>query len=102
MPLMGYVCWTGVQHHVYRMFLLHMSTVFLNLRRVDFGSSLANGVVDVSFCLSFIFLRLLLLPMWWLRFLAFGLRSDPAKWGKCMNAHVLTVAALGGAVVLAL
>jgi len=46
----------GVAHHTSRLLVTHLSTVFLNLRRVDFGSA-ANSAVDASFLLSFLLLR---------------------------------------------
>jgi len=46
----------GVAHHTSRLVVTHLSTVFLNLRRVDFGGA-ANSAVDASFLLSFLLLR---------------------------------------------
>jgi len=46
----------GVAHHTSRLLVTHLSTVFLNLRRVDFGGT-ANSAVDASFLLSFLLLR---------------------------------------------
>ena len=88
----------GVAHHTSRLLVTHLSTVFLNLRRVDFGGA-ANSAVDASFLLSFLLLRLGVLPLWWLRFLRLGAASDPRQWGACMHQGVLRAAFAAGVVM---
>ena len=61
---------------------IHLSSVFFNLRRVDFGPS-ANMSIDVGFALSFFMLRVLLLPALWVRFLWHATQSEPSTWGLC-------------------
>mmetsp|Transcript_10320 Transcript_10320/g.24225 ORF Transcript_10320/g.24225 Transcript_10320/m.24225 type:complete len:151 (-) Transcript_10320:104-556(-) len=96
----------GVAHHSSRLLVTHLSTVFLNLRRVDMGGA-ANTAVDAGFLLSFLLLRLCVLPMWWVRFLAFGgyfgAASESARqWGPCMHQGVLRGALVSGFVMHAL
>ena len=88
----------GVAHHSSRLLVTHLSTVFLNLRRVDMGSA-GNSAVDAGFLLSFLFLRLCVLPVWWVRFLAFGAASEPRQWGACMHQGVLRGAFVSGLVM---
>merc|ERR1712216_565099 len=56
-------CSLGVAHHLSRVLIIPLSTVFLHLRRVDCGPHV-NLMLDVSFALSFWGLRLILLPSW--------------------------------------
>ena len=88
----------GVAHHSSRLLVTHLSTVFLNLRRVDMGGA-GNSAVDAGFLLSFLLLRLCVLPVWWVRFLAFGAASEPRKWGACMHQGVLRGAFISGLVM---
>ena len=59
---------------------IHLSSVFLNLRRVDFGPS-ANRSIDVGFALSFFALRVLVLPALWVRFLWHAAQWDASAFG---------------------
>ena len=52
--------------------------------------------VDLAFVGSFFVLRLVLLPLWWVRFLLHGWRSDAGSCGSCMNYGVLAACLLGG------
>ena len=88
----------GVAHHSSRLLMTHLSSVFLNLRRVDLGGA-GNSWVDVGFLVSFLFLRLCVLPVWWVRFLAYGAASEPLQWGACMHDGVLRGAFLSGLVM---
>lgn len=88
----------GVAHHTSRLLLMHLSTIFLNMRRADLGGA-GNSAVDASFLVSFLLLRLGLLPLWWVRFLSHGARSDPAGWGGCMHYGVLYGAFASGLVM---
>ena len=78
--------------------IMHLSTIFLNMRRADLGGA-GNSAVDASFLVSFLLLRLGLLPLWWVRFLSHGARSDPAGWGGCMHYGVLYGAFASGLVM---
>ena len=89
----------GVAHHVTVVIALHISSIFLNLRRVDFGARV-NTAIDVAFVVSFLLLRVLLLPVLWLVFLARGYAEPPAALGACMlGAKVLHLALVGGLVL---
>lgn len=66
----------GVDHFAYQLFSIHISTIFLNLRGVDFGGS-NNIVIDVAFLLTFAVLRIVVLPAWWVQFLVHGHRLGP-------------------------
>lgn len=91
--------WLEVAHHVTVVIALHLSSVFLNLRRVDFGPR-GNVRVDVAFALSFLVLRVLLLPLLWLVFLARGYATPAHGLGPCMlGGRVLHLALLGGLVL---
>jgi hypothetical protein len=90
------LCGLGTAHHTSRISIVHLSTILLNLRRVDFGLA-ANRRVDVGFALSFLFLRCLMLPYWWLLFLAYGRDTPAREWGPCMHGGaVVALAAVGG------
>jgi hypothetical protein len=39
------------------------------------------------------------LPVWWVRFLAFGAASEPRQWGACMHQGVLRGAFVSGLVM---
>ena len=96
------VCGMGVSHHLSRVLVIHLSTIFLHLRRVDCGPR-ANVAIDAAFSLSFVLLRLVLLPWWWVVFLAHAYSTEPASWGSCMQGGAVVVAALlGGGVLHAL
>lgn len=91
--------WLDVAHHVTASLALHISSIFLNLRRVDFGPR-ANAAVDVAFAISFFVLRLVLLPAMWLVFLLRGAAEPPSRLGACMaSGRVLYVAFVGGLVL---
>ena len=88
-----------VAHHMTIVISVHLSSVFLNLRRVDFGPPL-NAAVDVAFAASFFVLRVLFLPVLWVIFLRHGMLSDAQGWGECMlNGRVINFA-IGGGVIL--
>eukprot|EP00962_Isochrysis_galbana_P045002 scaffold17607_cov110-Isochrysis_galbana.AAC.3 len=96
------LCGLGTAHHTSRISIVHVSTILLNLRRVDLGSA-ANRRVDVAFAVSFLFLRCLVLPYWWILFLAHGRTMPAREWGPCMHGGaVVAVAAIGGFVMHAL
>ena len=85
-----------VAHHITVVFTVHLSSVFLNLRRVDFGMR-GNTAVDVGFAASFVVLRLLFLPILWLLFLRHAYQTVPSTWGACMlGGSVVPLAILGG------
>lgn len=90
----------GVAHHSTFVLTVHASSVFLNMRRIDFGPR-GNAAVDAAFAISFLVLRLLMLPALWALFLYhcwFG--SDSSKWGPCMlGGHVIPIAAVGGLIL---
>lgn len=90
----------GVAHHSTFVLSIHGSSVFLNMRRIDFGPR-GNAAVDAAFAISFFVLRLLLLPALWALFLYhvwFG--SDSSKWGPCMlGGRVIPIAAAGGLIL---
>jgi len=87
--------WLDLAHHMAKISIVHFSTIFLNLRRADFGDA-GNLAVDVTFMVTFMLLRVFLLPRWFFDFLSYGLdgRSDPSTWGWCMNFYVLAVDAM--------
>lgn len=97
--------WLRVAHHATPGFAVHLSSVFLNLRRVDFGPR-GNRAVDVGFVVSFFVLRGLLLPAVVGSFLWAGFGASAAEraaWGACMlGGRVLYVAAAGGGLLTAL
>ena len=90
----------GIAHHSACVLSLHLSSIFLNLRRVDFGPR-GNRIVDVMFVISFALLRLLMLPLLWAVFLWHVLvTSDPRTWGACMlGGRVVPAAMIGGLVL---
>ena len=89
----------GVAHHITVALTVHISSVFLNLRRVDFGPQ-RNTAVDVSFAVSFVLLRVLFLPALWVIFLLYARRTEPSTWGACMlGGRVVYLAFAGGAVL---
>ena len=86
----------GVAHHVNVVIALHLSSVFLNLRRVDFGPRL-NARIDIAFAVSFLLLRVLLLPLLWFVFLVRGYAVPAERFGACMlGGRVLHLALVGG------
>jgi hypothetical protein len=88
--------WLRVAHHLTVVIALHISSIFLNLRRVDFGSR-ANAAVDVAFAASFVLLRLLALPALWVVFLRAAVAEPPHRLGACMlGGRVVYLAVLGG------
>ena len=89
----------GVAHHVTVVLSTHTSSIFLNLRRVDFGPR-ANAAIDVLFALSFCIMRLVLLPALWIVFLRHARDSDYRSWGACMlGERVVHIAIAGGFVM---
>lgn len=91
--------WLQIAHHVTVVIVLHLSSVFLNLRRVDFGPR-GNARVDVAFAVSFLVLRVVLLPALWLVFLARGFATPAADLGPCMlGGKVLHLSFAGGLVL---
>ena len=88
--------WLDVAHHVGAALSLHISSIFLNLRRVDFGPR-ANAAIDIAFGVSFLILRLVMLPALWLIFLVRGAAEPRNHFGACMaGGRVLYVAFVGG------
>ena len=86
----------SVAHHITVVLTVHLSSVFLNLRRVDFGEK-GNTAVDISFATSFVVLRLLFLPALWLLFLRHAHQTERSTWGPCMlSGHVVLLAIIGG------
>lgn len=90
----------GVAHHSTFVLSVHCSSIFLNLRRVNFGPR-GNAWIDVSFAITFFVLRLILLPALWALFLWHVLvASDSRTWGPCMlGGAVVPVAVFGGVVL---
>ena len=85
-----------VAHHVTVVISLHISSIFLNMRRIDFGPR-ANTAVDVAFAVSFLLLRLMMLPAIWLVFLSGAAAEPPSNFGACMlGGRVLHLAFVGG------
>ena len=76
--LLTLCCCLGVSHHMSRVLVVHISTVFLHLRRVDFGP-IVNSLIDVCFAVSFWALRLILLPWWWYLMMVHATRSEPSR-----------------------
>lgn len=91
--------WLRIAHHLTVIIALHISSIFLNLRRVDFGPR-ANAAIDVSFAVSFVLLRVLFLPVLWLVFLRHAWISDPSTWGACMHGGRVVYLAIAGGVGL--
>ena len=88
--------WLEVAHHITVVISLHISSIFLNLRRVDFGPR-ANFCIDVGFALTFLLLRVLMLPALWIIFLSRAAALAPSDFGACMlNGRVVHLALLGG------
>merc|ERR1712008_385953 len=74
----------------------------MGLRRWNLGVS-GNLCVDLTFVVSFVILRLVVLPIWWVRFLRYGWRADlAASWGPCMHRGMLALALWGGVALHAL
>jgi len=93
------LCHLGVAHHTSRVSITHASTVLLNARRVDLGPEV-NRRVDTAFALSFLVLRCVLLPYWWVLFIAHGYATSASEWGPCMHGGaVVLVALVGGALM---
>ncbi|KAL1504213.1 hypothetical protein AB1Y20_010622 [Prymnesium parvum] len=88
-----------VAHHLSRVMVVHVSTVFLHMRRVNCGARL-NMWIDGMFAASFCLLRLVLLPWWWMLFLAHAQATSPESWGGCMRGGAVVVAAVVGGGVL--
>lgn len=88
----------GVAHHLSRVLVIHLSTVFLHLRRVSF-SPRVNRRIDFCFGASFCILRLILLPWWWINFLAHAYYTPSSSWGECMSGGVIVACVLGGLVL---
>ena len=94
--------WLDVAHHITVVISLHISSIFLNLRRVDFGPR-ANAAIDVAFAASFLLLRLVMLPVLWLVFLRRAAAEPPARFGACMlGGRVVHLAFVGGLALHAL
>eukprot|EP00965_Chrysotila_dentata_P081509 2690880-Pleurochrysis_carterae.AAC.1 len=91
----------GVAHHTARVQLMHGSTFFLHLRRLDLGQA-GNKAVDISFALSFLLLRWVVLPQWWVRFIWYGFTAPASGWGACMGMHIVWLAVVSGAALHAL
>lgn len=88
-----------VAHHVTVALTLHLSSVFLNLRRVDFGPA-ANMAIDITFAVSFIVLRLVWFPALWLQFIWQAGSTERASWGACMlGGYAVLLAAASGLVL---
>jgi len=103
--------WLGVVAHASRILVIHVSTAFLNLRGIDLGPRV-NGAIDVCFAMSFILLRLVILPVWWVQFLAYGygLKGDGGAGGgggsvdvrataSCVTNAVYRVVVVGGVLI---
>eukprot|EP00940_MAST-03C_sp_MAST-3C-sp2_P001651 g1651.t1 len=87
-----------VAHHIVRIFTINISSFFLNLRALDFGTR-SNVAVDLMFVASFAILRAIVLPMWWIQFLSFAHRTPATTWGTCMSWGVVRGAILGGMIL---
>mmetsp|Transcript_79591 Transcript_79591/g.251523 ORF Transcript_79591/g.251523 Transcript_79591/m.251523 type:complete len:254 (+) Transcript_79591:35-796(+) len=75
----------NVVHFTSRIMVIHVSTIFLNLRGLDLGHS-ANTCVDIAFVASFIILRFAVLLVWWVQALVY---VDPAGGRGCLNEPVM-------------
>lgn len=85
-------------HNVSFIFMIHLSTVPLNMRGIDF-SPFVNILVDACFAASFVVLRNLLLVGLWLQFLYHGYRIGSEHWGSCINAPIIVVVVLVGLLI---
>lgn len=88
----------GFEHHVSFIFIIHLSTVPLNMRGLDFGP-FVNLLVDATFAASFVVLRNLLLVGLWLQFLFHGYKIGREHWGSCINAPIVVVVVLVGLLI---
>eukprot|EP00930_Biecheleria_cincta_P022571 TRINITY_DN16476_c0_g1_i2.p1 TRINITY_DN16476_c0_g1~~TRINITY_DN16476_c0_g1_i2.p1 ORF type:complete len:257 (+),score=45.64 TRINITY_DN16476_c0_g1_i2:85-855(+) len=88
----------GFEHHVSFIFMIHLSTVPLNMRGLDF-SPFVNLLVDATFAALFVALRNLLLVGLWLQFLFYGYQIGREQWGSCMNASIVVVVVLVGLLI---
>jgi len=79
-----------VVHHTSRILVIHVSTIFLGLRGLDFGPE-RNAHVDIVFAATFIFLRMVVLPMWWVQTL-----NLPASAESCMTGTVFNIVLVSG------
>jgi len=95
----GLLCYLDVAHYTCRLLLMNISTVFLNLRRIDLGEH-NNMLIDYAFAASFVALRLVLMPLWWVQFLWYGFETfESSSWGVCMNGGIVAVAGTAGIVM---
>ena len=78
-----------------------LSSIFLNLRGLNLGArfKFAN---DLAFAVSFVLLRWLVLPHWWLLIMHHGATSDSATWAPCMGRGVFATILVGGVAIHAL
>lgn len=89
------VCHLRIGHNLARLEIMNLSTIFLILRRVDFGPAI-NRCVDVTFVVLFFALRVVLIPLWWIQYLRYSRSSDSQLWGPCINAGVLALVGVSG------
>lgn len=88
----------GIDHFCSRLFVVHLSTIFLNLRGIDFGP-FVNLIVDAAFAISFVLLRPILLLVWWLQFLYYGFQLESKEWGSCINHKALALILVVGPLI---
>jgi hypothetical protein len=94
----GFTLFLGVAHHMVRILMINASSIFLNMRRLDGGSQF-NFAIDMMFVFSFVVLRIIILPLWWIQFLYRARSSNPDTWGDCMNKHIVMLSFLGGIIL---
>ena len=88
--------------------LMEISSIFLSVRALDFSavSRGLNALLDVCFAVSFIGIRLILVPIWAFEFLSIGWFPDRSEagiqesdWGTCMSRSILIIATLAAAIL---
>lgn len=71
--------------------LMEISSIFYNMRALNWNNSVLNDILDVSFAVSFLWVRFILMNKYLITYLYMGLTTDPTAWGSCMNYTVLKV-----------
>lgn len=101
-PFVSYLCYIDIAHQLSRLIIVHLSTIFLNLRRADFGT-VGNSAVDVCFFVSFMLLRVVMVPIMLFNFCWYGLvTSDPDRWGSCIDRSGMRAAVVGSVIFVSL
>ena len=92
------LCTLDVAHHLVRVLMINVSSIFLNMRRLDGGVQF-NFMIDMMFVASFVIMRILVLPWWWIQFLYRAHNTDPQSWGNCMNEYIVLFSFIGGCIL---